>query len=205
MNRPSLIGALARVRRVRVGTTNGAKIDAVRSALEPYLPDVEVDGCDVESGVSEQPVGFTEIVTGARNRAHAAFAGGECDLAVGIEDGLTTLPGVDEPALNIGAAILTDGTRDSLGLSSGFGYPPECLEPALAERAAIGDLFDTLWHSRRDDPDVSPSAPGVGNIGKLSLGVLPRSEYGRHAVLCALLRFMHPDLYFAPTPGEHDG
>jgi inosine/xanthosine triphosphatase len=190
---------------VRVGTTNSPKLEAVRAALEPYLPEVEVAGHAVESGVSDQPVGFAEIVTGARNRARAAFEGGDCELAVGIEDGLALLPGVDEPALNIGAAVLTDGRRDSLGLSSGFGYPPECLEPALAGREPIGDLFDALWRSRRADRAGEPSGLSVGNIGKLSLGVLPRSEYGRHAVLCALIRFMHPDLYFGPPPGERDG
>jgi non-canonical (house-cleaning) NTP pyrophosphatase len=35
----------------------------------------------------------------------------------------------------------------------------------------------------------------VGNIGKLTLGVLPRSEYTRHAVLCALVALIHGDLY----------
>ena len=43
-----------------------------------------------------------------------------------------------------------------------------------------------------------PSARTSGNIGKLTLGVLPRSDYARHAVLCALVSFLHPDLY-TPT------
>lgn len=71
----------------------------------------------------------------------------------------------------------------------------------------IGALFDELWRAR--EPDMSfgepsqpslPSQPtgrGVGNIGKLTLGVLPRAEYARHAVVCAFVRFLHPDLYFA--------
>jgi non-canonical (house-cleaning) NTP pyrophosphatase len=36
----------------------------------------------------------------------------------------------------------------------------------------------------------------VGNVGRLTLGVLPRAEYTRHAVLCALVRFLHPGFYF---------
>jgi non-canonical (house-cleaning) NTP pyrophosphatase len=35
----------------------------------------------------------------------------------------------------------------------------------------------------------------LGNVGKLTLGVLPRSEYTRHAVLCALVALLHGDLY----------
>ena len=70
----------------------------------------------VESGVPEQPIGWTEIVSGARNRARAAFDSGPCGLAVGIEDGLARLVEgpVDEvrPAdgfFNVGCAWITDG------------------------------------------------------------------------------------------------
>jgi inosine/xanthosine triphosphatase len=208
--------ALAHVRRVRVGTRNGPKLEAVRDAFAAYAPDVTVEGADVESGVSEQPVGFPEIVAGARGRAHGAYRVGACDLAVGIEDGLVSLTGVEpiadlDAVLNVGAAVVTDGRREAFGLSSGFAYPEACSEQALRERAPIGDLFDALWRGRGSAPAAgvpaaaaAPSGRGAGNIGMLSLGVLRRSEYGRHAVLCALIRFLHPDLYFegddAPEP-----
>jgi len=200
--------ALSRVRSVRVGTRNAPKLEAVREAFSAYAPDVMIEGADVESGVPEQPVGFSEIVAGARSRAYAAYRVGPCDLAVGLEDGLVSLPGLEPIAdlnavLNIGAAVVTDGRREAFGLSSGFAYPAACSGPALRERAPIGDLFDTLWRARGaasgagvDAAGTAPSARGAGNIGMLSLGVLRRSEYGRHAVLCALIRFLHPDLYF---------
>jgi non-canonical (house-cleaning) NTP pyrophosphatase len=41
----------------------------------------------------------------------------------------------------------------------------------------------------------------MGNVGKLTAGVLTRSEYARHAVLCALVAFVNPDLY----PGRETG
>lgn len=190
--------ALASVRRVRVGTTNPPKLEAVRRAILEYAPHAVVEGAAVESGVSEQPVGFPEIQRGARNRARAAFESGACELAVGIEDGLVSLPGLEGAALNIGCTIVTDGEREGFGTSSGFGYPLGCLEPALANRTPIGDLFDDFWRSRRSESPSEaelPSALSSGNIGKLSLGVLPRSEYQRHAVLCALIPFLHPELY----------
>jgi inosine/xanthosine triphosphatase len=194
--------ALAALRRARVGTTNPPKIEAVRLALSRYSPEVEVEGAAVESGVSEQPVGFPEILRGARNRARAALEMGECDLAVGIEDGLVSLPGVEGMGLNIGCAIVTDGEREGFGTSSGFGYPQECLLPAMADREPIGELFDQFWRDRRADAPVGshPSSLSSGNVGKLSLGVLPRSEYVRHAVLCALIPFLHPDFYTLERP-----
>lgn len=200
--RAGLPNALPWLRRVRVGSRNAPKIQAVRDALGAFAPDLEVDGVEVESGVPEQPVGFEEILRGAKNRAEAALARGDCDLAAGIEDGLVTLPGVDDipglasATLNLGCAWLTDGRRESFGLSSGFGYPDACAQIALREREPIGDLFDELWRSGdRDANERAPTGRGVGNIGKLTLGVLTRTEYARHAVVCALVRYLHPDLY----------
>jgi len=200
--------ALQSLRRVHVGSANAPKIQAVRDALACFLPGiegagVEINGVDVVSGVPEQPVGFDEILRGAKNRAEAALtSGGQgCDLAFGIEDGLVTLPGVEAIAgpnatLNIGCAWLTDGRRESFGLSSAFGYPDDCVVRAVRDREPIGELFDALWRAREPDAGASgPSGRGIGNIGKLSLGVLPRAEYGRHAVVCALVRYLHPDLY----------
>ena len=80
--------ALAHVRRVRVGSMNEPKIQAARGALRAYLPRARVEGASVESGISEQPVGLDEIARGARVRAERAFELGDCELAVGYEDGL---------------------------------------------------------------------------------------------------------------------
>lgn len=193
--------ALDFVRTVHVGSGNRPKVEAVRSAIEAYVSGVRVEGMAVASGVAEQPVGLEEIAAGARNRAREAFARGRCDLAVGIEDGLAELPGLAEAALNIGVAVVTDGRREGVGLSSAFAYPPICREPALERREPIGDLFDALWCERRGEGAEAPSGRGIGNIGRLSLGVLTRTEYGRQAVLCALVPFLHPDLY----PGERSG
>jgi inosine/xanthosine triphosphatase len=192
--------ALGAVRCVRVGSLNAPKIEAVRRAFAPYTEDALVEGVEVQSGVPEQPVGFAEIAAGARGRAAAAFGSGDCELAVGIEDGLVILDELPSEAFNIGCAAVTDGERTALGLSSGFAYPEACSLEALAEREPIGGLFDELWRSMGAEI-ATPSALSVGNVGKLSLGVLPRAEYARHAVLCALIRFLHPALYFGADSG----
>lgn len=195
---------LSHVRSVRVGTTNRPKIEAVRQALAAYVADARVDGVAVASGVPEQPVGLEEIVRGARGRAARARASGPCDLGVGIEDGLFR-PGFDGlPVLNVACAAVTDGEGSSLGFSSAFAYPAACSDPAMAERRPIGALFDRFWQERRGESAAVASALGVGNIGKLTLGALPRAEYARHAVLCALVAFLHPDLYAASVGHGED-
>jgi inosine/xanthosine triphosphatase len=179
---------------VRVGSTNPPKLEGVRAALVWFASEVEIEGIDVESGVPDQPLGFEEIVAGARNRAEAARRGGTCDLGVGYEDGLVALPDTPESWFNVGCAALSDGARISLGLSSGFSYPAACSEPAVAERQPIGALFDRFWRERRGDA-VPPRKLSIGNVGKLTGGALTRADYTRQAVLCALAPFIHPDLY----------
>jgi len=188
------VKALSELRLVRVGSTNPLKLQGVRTALTPFSRDVTIEGIAVESGVPEQPLGFEEIVEGARTRAEKAQRGGECDLGVGYEDGLVALPGPAGGWFNIGCAAVSDGVRISLGLSSGFSYPPACSRQAVAERQPIGALFDRFWEQRRESPPA-PEQLSVGNIGKLTRGALTRAEYTRHAVVCALTPFIHPDLY----------
>jgi inosine/xanthosine triphosphatase len=190
---------LAAVRWVRVGSLNEPKLVAVRSAIGTYAPDAKVEAVAVASGVSEQPVGFEEIVRGARNRATAAMGESSCDLGVGIEDGLVPLPagGAEGEVahLNIGCTAITDGERTSIGFSSAFGYPLECSIPAVRDREPIGAGFDRLWETHRGESAAKPSALSTGNIGRLSNGVLPRADYARHGVLCALVAFLQPALY----------
>lgn len=205
---PSLQRALAG-QPVRVGSENRAKLEAVGMALRA-LAASEADGLaisvvavDVTSGVPEQPIGIEQIVEGARQRARAALASGPCALAVGIEDGLASMGGLG--ADNIGCAWVTDGEREAHGFSAAFAYPSRCLEPALRDRAPIGTLFDALWQQTRqrtrprppsgDAQAGSESGRREGNIGKLSGGRLSRSSYGSQAVLCALVPFLHVDLY----------
>jgi inosine/xanthosine triphosphatase len=190
--------ALAALRRVRVGSLNPPKLEGVRAALAAFAPDVAIEAVAVESGVPDQPLGFAEILAGARQRAQAARQGAPCDLSVGYEDGLVELPGHPGRWFNVGCAALSDGRRLSLGLSSGFAYPPACAREAATGRRPIGDLFDRLWSDHRGSGDGVPSGLSLGNVGKLTLAVLTRAEYTRHAVLCALPPFLHPDLYGAP-------
>ena len=186
--------ALSELRLVRVGSTNPPKLQGVRAALSAFSRDITIEGIEVESGVPEQPLGFEEIVEGARNRAEGAQRFGECDLGVGYEDGLVAIPGSVGSWFNIGCAAVSDGVQIALGLSSGFSYPPVCSKLAVEERQPIGALFDRLWSQHRGDSAASAQL-SIGNVGKLTRGALTRAEYTRHAVLCALTPFIHPDLY----------
>lgn len=188
------------VRRVRVGSTNPPKLAGVRAALAPFLPDLAVEAVATPSGVSEQPLGFDEIARGARQRALGARGSDGGVLGVGYEDGLVQVPdgaGADL-WMNVGCAVLVHPAGVALGLSSGFAYPPACVMPAVERREPIGEVFDRFFRAHRPTAGGTASALSVGNVGKLSRNALPRAEYTRHAVLCALVQLLHPDLYRAP-------
>jgi inosine/xanthosine triphosphatase len=179
--------------RVSLGSTNPAKLEAVRFGLSALFGAVTVAGRDVPSGVGAQPLGLAEIVAGARNRARGAYAAQECDLAVGIEDGLVEVPGTRTGYMNIGCCCLFDGKEESLGLSAGFEYPSRCVARALGpERVPVGTSFDELFHPA---PGFRDPGPGAGNIGRLTGGILTRVDYGAQAVFCAAVRILHPEFY----------
>lgn len=183
--------------RVRVGSESRAKLEAVRRGLAPFFAAVEVEALAADSGVSPQPIGFEEIIDGARRRARVGYATGACDLAAGIEDGLVPIPGAATGYMNIGCCVLHDGGDDYLGLSAGFEYPPECVERALASRVPVGDSFEVVFQlpAGWEDP-----GPGAGNIGRLTRGVLTRADYGAQAVICAAVRMLHPTVYAMRGP-----
>ena len=180
---------------VRVGSRNAAKLEAVRRGLAPFFAGVEIEASDVASGVDSQPLGFREIVAGARERALAAHRLGACDLSAGIEDGLVEIADARTGWVNIGCCVLFDGGREALGFTAGFEYPPECVRRATADpRTPIGDAFDALYRAPAGLADPGTAA---GNIGRLTGGALTRADYGAQAVTCAYVRLLHPDAYAA--------
>jgi inosine/xanthosine triphosphatase len=180
---------------VRVGSRNTAKLEAVRRGLAAFFARVEVEAVDVASGVDAQPLGFAEIVAGARERARGAQRSGACDLAAGIEDGLVSIAETSSGWANIGCCVLVDGAREAIGFTAGFEYPPACIRVATATpRTPIGDAFDALYRAPAGLRDPGSSA---GNIGRLSGGALTRADYGAQAVICAFVRLLQPELYAA--------
>jgi len=187
--------------RVRLGSRSVAKREALRRGLAPFYGEVVIEDVEVPSGVPEQPIGLEQIVAGARNRARRSFetrGPRACDLGAGIEDGLVPVPGAATGYVNLGCAVLFDGQTESIGFSSGFEYPPRCVAAATAaDRTPVGEAFDAIW---APPAGLADPGPGAGNIGRLTHGVLPRSDYGAQAVICAMVRRLHPSLYIEEEP-----
>lgn len=175
-------GRLQRPLRVRVGSDNHIKLDAVRRVLSRLYPAVEVSGTAVATSVPEQPFG-EQTRQGAIERARAAL--GNADLGVGLEAGVfETADGLYDVQY---CAVVDRSGRVTVGHGSGFRYPPEVARK-VKEGWSVGQAFRELYGWEREGKKE-------GAIGYLTRGVLDRTALAEQAVLAAMVPRIRQELY----------
>lgn len=169
--------------RIIVGSKNVAKVGSVQQAAAGYWPDAVVEGFEAESGVSNQPIGEEETMTGALNRARAAQAKG-CDLGVGIEGGVSVVHG---QWVMMSFIAVTDGTREIVLPVTGTPLPHHWGE-ALKNGAELRPLVieSGLEYDYK-----------LGVNGILTKGAVARDEVFRVAMQNALAPWVNPQAYAA--------
>ena len=167
--------------RIAVGSGNPVKRRAVEAAVEETLDDPGIETVPVDSGVSEQPTGQEETVTGAQNRARNALAAGEYDLGVGLEGGVAEVEGVEGLFLIMWVAV-TDG--EAVGLGSG---PSFRLPASIGDRVAAGEELGPVMDDVLGEEDV---AEKQGAAGALSAGVVDRDDALAAGVAAAMGPFV---------------
>jgi len=191
--------------RIGVGSGNPAKRRAVElalgSAADTDLPDdpagVAIESVPVDSGVSEQPTGRTETITGAENRAAAVLNAAPSDgatgsdrdaaydLGVGIEGGVAALDALDDRYLIMWAAV-TDGERVGRAAGPSFALPAD-----VAARIDAGEELGPVMDDRLGTDGVATRG---GAAGALTGGRVDRDEALAAAVCGAFGPFVS-DLY----------
>lgn len=170
---------------VGVGSGNPVKRRAVESVLEGengFGDGATVEAVPVASGVSEQPTGHAETVSGAETRARNAFREGY-DLGVGIEGGVAEFDGAPGRYLVMWAAA-TDGNR----LARGAG-PAIRLPALIADRVRAGEELGPVMDDVLDEEGV---ARGRGAAGAFTGGRVSRRDALGTAVAGALGPFATP-------------
>ncbi|NOZ27113.1 MAG: inosine/xanthosine triphosphatase [Chloroflexi bacterium] len=173
------------VRCVAVGSTNPAKVEAVRSVVERIWPAAEIRPVEVDSGVSNMPMSDAETRRGALIRARAALEVTDADLAIGLEGGVDSLP---EGMFVCGwvAAVDRHG-RVGMGASGRIPLPP-VLARAVAAGQELGPAMDALSGMRE-------TRRGPGTVGILTNGLITRPQAFAFGVAYALTPFLHPEWY----------
>ncbi|MCU0652716.1 MAG: inosine/xanthosine triphosphatase [Candidatus Pacebacteria bacterium] len=175
--------------KINVGTANRIKLEAVEETIGNYdfLAGARVTGIDVGSGVADQPKSLEETVAGAKNRAKNSFT--DCDLSVGIEDGLMAVPGTRTGYMNTSVCAFYDGKNYHLGFSAAFEYPPKAVELVESGRD-INQAFYELGLTR--DPKIG-SAKGA--IGILTKDRWIRKDTVKQSLTAALIQLDNKKLY----------
>ncbi|MEK7507582.1 MAG: inosine/xanthosine triphosphatase [Patescibacteria group bacterium] len=169
--------------KIRIGSKNKAKVDAVEEILKeyPHLADAKTFAVEVSSDVSRQPKTLDETVRGAINRAKNSWS--ECDYSIGIESGLMHVPGSKSGYMDVCVCAIYDGKEFHIGLSSAWEFP----------NVSVMDLIvkDGLDMSQAINKVGFTKNPGVGSaegaIGILTKGRMDRKEYTKQALRTALI------------------
>lgn len=165
---------------VVVATRNPAKILAVTEACKAVFHDkhIEVEGVDVESGVSAQPLTDRETWQGADNRLSAAKqVHPNATFWIAIEAGV-------EKNQAFAWIIAESKSKRSESRSASF-MLPDSLVKALQEGAELGPLMSTLT-------GIDNIKHKGGAIGAITSGRLTRSSVYQQAIILALSPLIHP-------------
>lgn len=173
--------------RIVVGSGNPVKLQATRHAFEKVFPGIplEVISCNAESGVSDQPMSDQETLQGAKNRAlYCREASPAADYWVGIEGGCQ----FDASSLEAFAwmAVLSN-TQQGQARTAAFHLPPAVTD-LIKQGYELGDADDQVFGHTN-------SKQSIGAVGILTRDLIDRKAYYEHAMVLALIPFMHPEYY----------
>lgn len=174
-----------------VGTTNKAKIESVVSVVNKCFPNDKhtVTPISVPSGVSNQPMSAEETTEGAINRAKRA---GELvegsDFGVGLEGGLECINGRWYECGWMCVYQKSTG-RTGIGSSARFEMSSVLMSPILNEGKELAEVMDSLTGKE----DVRS---GLGAMGVLTDGHLPRGPAYEHGLMFALAPFLSDEKYW---------
>jgi len=168
-----------------VGSTNPAKVEAVRRVLGRLAPECGLESMDVSSGVGDMPLGEAAVRAGAFARARAALNLSRAEIAFGLEGG-AILESADAWLTGHVVAVTRDGR---LGEAAwGRMLLPRVASERLRRGEELGDIIDDLFARKESKRET-------GAIGILTDGAVSRTDAFAYLVAMACAPFLHPDLY----------
>lgn len=184
-----------------VASKNPVKINAVATAIQDFFPNSVVEGLEVESGVSAQPMSDEETKQGASNRARAVrvlalqqkiVRADEEALCIGLEGGVfhPTFAKDKQELWSTVWAVAIDKNNQSY-FSNGARFPlPKFLSTLLLNGEEMGPVLG----ERLNDPDLRKKGGMISfltnnftnrtneyeNIAKIAIGLWYKT-YGQNS------------------------
>ncbi len=179
--------------RVIVSSRNPVKLNAAHDAFSACFPDatIEVEGIDVDSGVSDQPMSDAETCRGAANRTlRAQETHPDADYWLGLEGGIEV---IDEQYF-ASAWMRVLGRDGRVGMSRTPSLPlPPGIKQLVESGLELGDANDKVFSTVN-------SKHGGGAYGLLSEGRYTRQSIYAQTITIALIPHMHPLYDTGETP-----
>lgn len=121
--------------KISLGTTSIDKKNILLDALKELNFIAEVEGYEVNSGITDQPLDEEVTISGAKNRAKEALSkDANADLGLGMEGGLVLID--NNYYLVCASALITKEGKYYLGISSKTQLPIQ-----VSERIKNGEQF----------------------------------------------------------------
>ncbi|WP_026375916.1 inosine/xanthosine triphosphatase [Aestuariibacter salexigens] len=173
--------------KIIVGSKNPVKVNATAHSFINAFPQHKIEclGVDAPSGVPDQPMNMTETRAGAINRLE--FCRREypqADSYVAIEGGVDRF---EDGPCTFAVVAIDDGKQRSVGCSARLPLPEQIYQ-ALLNGEELGDVMDRLFNQ------TNIKQKG-GAIGLMTNGLASRQSAYEQALILALARFLHADLY----------
>lgn len=166
--------------KIAIGTTNKAKVNAVKNIVANYVTTPQFIAQKVASNVSEQPLTSEETRQGAINRAQNVVEQTAADMGFGLEGGVTEIAG-QLYICNWCALALADGT---VLTAAGAQLP---LPQEVAVRVLAGEELGPVMAAYTKDKDISQNA---GAIGVFTADLVSREAMFDHIITLLIGQYL---------------
>ncbi|MEK7547168.1 MAG: inosine/xanthosine triphosphatase [Patescibacteria group bacterium] len=176
------------MKKIVIASKNPVKINATLNGFQKMFPaeTFEIEGIQVPSGVSEQPLSDSEVFQGAWNRAdNASKAVPGADFWIGIESGVEEKNGEMEAFAWIVAK--DKNGKFGKGRTGTFFLPPRVAE-LIKQGKELGEADDIVFQRKNSKQEN-------GAVGILTGDAVDRTKFYTEAVIFALIPFKNEELY----------
>lgn len=164
-----------------IGSLNQAKVEATKQVVREYFPHAKVRGIFSSSGVSEQPIGDIETMTGAINRAKEARKEGAHVIGIGLEGGVRKI-GDTLYVCNWGALEIAEGHTITAG---GAQIPlPPAVSREIEKGRELGPIIDEYFNE-------SQLRQKEGAIGMFTAGTITRVALFKHLLQLLMGQYIY--------------
>lgn len=171
-----------------ITSKNPVKINATRIAFEKMFPNesFELTSVSAESGVSDQPIGDEETITGAKNRVENAKKEiSDADYYIGIEGG------IEDSGVDVGVIAWTiihsKDAREGKARAATF-FLPSLIVAQLRAGKELARAVDSVFSKTN-------SGHQNGSVGILTHDVIDRTQYYVDMIVLALIPFVNEEMY----------